>query len=63
MLRPQSPDAFFHLAQAEEARYHYSAADAAYSRAAELAPNQKWFQGRRDEFKQKLGAALTADGK
>ena len=63
VLRPRSPDAFFHLAQAEEARYSYSAADAAYSRAAELAPDQKWFQDRRDEFKQKLGAALSANGK
>jgi len=62
-LRPQSPEAFFHLAQAEEARYSYSAADVAYSRAAELAPDKQWFQERRDEFKQKLGAALTVEGK
>lgn len=61
-LRPQSAEAFFYLAQAEEARYSYSAADAAYSRAAKLAPDPKWFQARRDEFKQKLGAALTANG-
>jgi tetratricopeptide (TPR) repeat protein len=62
-LQPQAAQAYFQLAQAEEARYGYAAADDAYSRAAELAPDNKEFQGRRDEFRQKLAAALQLDGK
>lgn len=62
-LQPEAAQAFFQLAQAEEALYSYAAADAAYSRAAELAPENKDVQGRREEFKQKLAAAVKPDGK
>ena len=58
-LRPTSAASFYQLGLAAEGRYDFSAADAAYSRAAELAPDNKDFRGRRDQFKQKLAASLT----
>ncbi|MGH7887899.1 MAG: tetratricopeptide repeat protein, partial [Candidatus Binatia bacterium] len=61
-LRPDSAEAFFQLAEAEETRYSYSAADAAYARALALAPENKTFQSRRDEFKRRLAADLNPNG-
>ena len=57
-LRPDSADAFFQLAGAEESRYGYAAADAAYDRAAELAPGNLEFARRREALKQRIAANL-----
>jgi len=60
-LRPDSADAFFQLARAEEIRYGYAAADAAYAHAAELAPGNQEIVSRRAELKQKIAANLKTE--
>lgn len=60
-LRPDSADAFFQLARVEESRYGYAAANAAYARAAELAPGNQEFASRRDDLKQRIAANLKTE--
>ena len=45
-LNPQSGEAYFYLAQAEEGAYQYSAAKADYQRAIALAPDHPEFKAR-----------------
>jgi O-antigen ligase/tetratricopeptide (TPR) repeat protein len=53
-LNPQLIEAIFHLAVAEEGRYRFGAADKAYLRALELAPQQTHYRERYEAFRRKL---------
>ncbi len=51
---PGSADAYFLLGRAEEANYHYSAADDAYSRALSLAPDNADYRAVYQSFREKM---------
>jgi len=53
-INPQSGDAWFLLAQAEEGAYQYPAAKADYQRAVALSPNNTEFKTRRHDLLQKI---------
>src|SRR5438093_6037834 len=53
-VNPNSADVYYYLAVAEEGRYRVAAADKAYARAVELAPDNKGFRGRYEEFKARV---------
>ena len=53
-INPNSADAFYQLAVAEERRYGFAAAEQAYARALELAPDNKGVQSRYEELKRKV---------
>jgi tetratricopeptide (TPR) repeat protein len=53
-INPNSADAFYQLAVAEEGRYGFAAAEQAYARALELAPDNKGVQSRYEELKRKI---------
>jgi Flp pilus assembly protein TadD len=61
-LDSPTADAFFQLAVAEEARYRFAAADRAYARAMELAPNNLQFRKRYAEFKTRMAIDREAAG-
>jgi tetratricopeptide (TPR) repeat protein len=54
-INPQSGDAYFYLAQAEEGAYQYSAARADYQRAVSLAPDRPEFKARSLDLARKIG--------
>ena len=53
-INPNSADVFYQLAVAEEGRYGFAAAEQAYARALELAPDNKGVQSRYEELKRKV---------
>jgi len=53
-LNPASALAFYYLAAAEEGRYRFSAAQAAYARAVDLDPGDTGFQQRYEAFQRKV---------
>ena len=53
-INPNSADVFYQLAVAEEGRYGFAAAEQAYARALELAPENKAVQSRYEELKRKI---------
>ena len=53
-LNPQSGEAYFYLAQAEEGDYEYSAAKVDYQRAVALAPDRPEFKARSLDFARKI---------
>jgi len=53
-INPNSADVYYHLAVAEEGRYRFAAADQAYARAVELAPDNKSFQSRHEALKRRV---------
>ncbi len=55
-ISPNAADVYFQLAVAEEGRYHFSAADKAYARAVELAPDNKLFKERYDSLRRRVAA-------
>ena len=59
-LRPDSPDALFWLAVAQDGAYDYAGADASYARASAMAPNDTEFQARYRAFQQKLADSRRA---
>ncbi len=61
-LAPQSGQAYFYLAQAEEGDYQYPAAKADYSRAIALAPGNREFQSRRSDLLRKIDDHSRAAG-
>jgi len=62
-VNPDSAEVFYRIAQAEEARYRFAAAGAAYARAVELAPQNAGYRERYDTFKARVdGNRMTGDG-
>jgi tetratricopeptide (TPR) repeat protein len=55
-INPQSGDAYFALAQAEEGAYQYPAARADYQRAIALDPDNRTFRARSLDLQQKIAA-------
>ncbi len=53
-INPNSADVYYQLAVAEEGRYGFAAAEKAYARAVELAPDNKGIQSRYEELKRKV---------
>ncbi|MGO9604262.1 MAG: O-antigen ligase family protein [Candidatus Binataceae bacterium] len=53
-MDPDSADAYFLLGRAEEADYHYSAADDAYGRAIALAPDNAGYKQAYQAFRDKM---------
>ncbi|MGO9449532.1 MAG: O-antigen ligase family protein [Candidatus Binataceae bacterium] len=53
-MDPDSADAYFLLGRAEEAEYHYSAADDAYGRAIALAPDNAGYKQAYQAFRDKM---------
>ena len=53
-INPDSADVYYRIAQAEEGRYRFAAAGAAYARAVELAPQNANFAKRYEEFKMRV---------
>ena len=53
-MDPGSADAYFLLGRAEEAEYHYSAADDAYARAIALAPDNAGYKQTYQAFRDKM---------
>ena len=49
-VKPESASAFYHLGEAEEGRYQLFAAEKAYARAVELAPDNNGFRQRYEAF-------------
>jgi tetratricopeptide (TPR) repeat protein len=58
-LRPDSAQAYVHLATAADRNYDYSTAEAAYNRAASLAPKDRDISDRLAGFKRKLADAAA----
>jgi O-antigen ligase/tetratricopeptide (TPR) repeat protein len=56
-LRPDSALAYYSLAVADEQAYNYAAADKAYARAAQLAPDNEVYKARADDFHKKFANA------
>jgi O-antigen ligase/tetratricopeptide (TPR) repeat protein len=59
-VKPDSAALYSRLGQIEESRYHYYAAEQAYRRAAELAPDNVHYRDSLAEFGRKLNAAAAA---
>ena len=60
-LNPDSADVFYSLATAEEGRYRFDAADKAYARALQLAPQNESFRQRYEALKAKIAANRKPD--
>ncbi len=59
-INPNSADVYYHLAVAEEGRYRFAAAEKAYRRAVELAPQNTGIQSRYEAFKTRLAESQKA---
>jgi cytochrome c-type biogenesis protein CcmH/NrfG len=59
-IQPDSATLYSRLGQIEESQYHYYAAQQAYRRAAELAPDNSQYKNSLAEFGRKLNAAAAA---
>jgi len=53
-LGPASADTFYQLGLAEEGRFGFAAADAAYARAAQLAPETNHYRERRQALQKRM---------
>jgi tetratricopeptide (TPR) repeat protein len=53
-LKPDSGEAYYYLAQAEEGEYQYPAADADYQRAIALTPDNAGFKSGREQLLRKI---------
>jgi tetratricopeptide (TPR) repeat protein len=61
-INPDSPDLYYRLALAEEARYRFADAGRAYARAIQLAPQNESYRNRYEEFKARVdGNRVMAD--
>ena len=60
-ISPNSADLYYHIAQTEEARYHFAAAGRAYARALELAPQNDDYRQRYEAFRLRLQQNRTPD--
>jgi tetratricopeptide (TPR) repeat protein len=61
-INPAAADAFYHLALAEERQYRFPAAEAAYKRAMELAPQHDGYRQGYEALKLKVAQNKKADG-
>ena len=53
-IDPDSADVYYRIAQAEEGRYRFAAAAAAYARAVELAPKNENYRQRYEAFRERM---------
>lgn len=61
-IDPSVADIFYHLALAEERQYRFPAAEAAYKRAMELAPEVQGYRQGYEALKLKVAQNKKADG-
>jgi tetratricopeptide (TPR) repeat protein len=61
-INPAAADAFYHLALAEERQYRFPAAEAAYKRAMELAPEVQEYRQGYDALKLKVAQNKNSEG-
>ena len=62
-VQPDSAPLYARLGQIEEGQYHYYAAEQAYRKAAQLAPDNHQYRDLLAEFGHKLNAAAAAASK